>query len=103
MNRRQWLEQAGIGLVAGLAACKSGQTPEKIPGKASSVTVGVNRGGPVILQTASAEFHVLPSGNIQAFLRKPSADLTLEDPASGSGSGSYLVSAGKQISNFKFD
>ena len=103
MNRRQWLEQAGIGLVAGLAACKSGQTPEKIPGKASSVTVGANRGGPVILQTASAEFHVLPSGNIQAFLRKPSADLTLEDPASGSGSGSYFVSAGKQISNFKFD
>ena len=103
MNRRQWLEQAGIGLVAGLAACKSGQTPEKIPGKASLVTVGVNKDGPVILQTATAEFHVLPSGNIQAFLRKPSVDLTLEDPASGSGSGSYLVSGGKQVSDFTFD
>ncbi len=71
MNRRQWLEQAGIALVAGLAGCKSGSPPGNHPGKVSSVDVGVNRGGPIILQTPSAEFRVLPSGNIQAFLRKP--------------------------------
>lgn len=103
MNRRQWLEQAGVALVAGMAGCSSGNSPDKPVGKVSSVEVGVNRAGPIILQTSSAEFHVLPSGNIQPFLRKQSGTLTLEDPASGPADGSYLVSGGKQISGFKFD
>jgi alpha-galactosidase len=102
MNRRQWLEQAGIVLVAGLTGCKSGGAPGNHPARVSSVDVGVNRGGPVILQTASAEFRVLPSGNIQAFLRKQNGNLTIEDSASGAA-GSYLVSGGKQIANFTFD
>ncbi|TAM84016.1 MAG: hypothetical protein EPN47_04200 [Acidobacteria bacterium] len=104
MNRRQWLEQTGIALVAGLAGCKTGSLGEKQPGIVSSVNIGVNRSGPVILQSSSAEFHVLPSGNIQSFLRKPGGNLTLEDPASGpGGAGSYLVSGGKQISGFVYD
>jgi alpha-galactosidase len=104
MNRRQWLEQAGITLVAGVAGCKSGNLRDNRPGKVSSVNIGVNRDGPVILQTSSAEFHVLPSGNIQPFLRKQNGNLTLEERASGpSRAGSYLVSGGKQISNFTFD
>jgi alpha-galactosidase len=104
MNRRQWLEQAGTALVAGLAGCKREGPSGNQPGKVSSVNVGVNRGGPVILQTPSAEFYVLSSGNIQAFLRKESGNLTLEETASGpDGAGSYLVSGGKQITDFTFD
>ena len=49
MNRRQWLEQAGIALMAGLAACKNGTSPYNHAARVSAVTVGVNRGGPVIL------------------------------------------------------
>ncbi len=104
MNRRQWLEQTGIALVAGLAGCKTGGAPGNQPGNVSSITVGVNRGGPVILQTPSAEFHVLPSGNIRAFLRRQSGNLTIDDSDSGPGAaGSYLVSGGKQIADFTFD
>ncbi|MEJ2008094.1 MAG: hypothetical protein P8Z30_08065, partial [Acidobacteriota bacterium] len=104
MNRRQWLEQAGIALVAGLAACKEGPAPSKHPGAVSSVIVGVNKGGPVIFQTASAEFHILPSGYIQAFLRTQAGNLTLDEPTFGPGDSSgFLVSGGKQISSFKFD
>jgi len=104
MNRRQWLEQTGIALVAGLVGCKSGPAPSHHPEKISSVIVAVNKGGPVILQTPSAEFHVLPSGYIQAFLRSQAGNLTLDDPAAGpGGSGGFLTSGGRQISNFKFD
>jgi alpha-galactosidase len=104
MNRRQWLEQAGIALVAGLASCKSGESLNNPSGKVSSVIVGVNKGGPVIIQTPSAEFRVHPSGYIQTFLRRQNGDLTLDDPASGpGGAGSYLVSGDGRISNFVFD
>jgi alpha-galactosidase len=104
MNRRQWLEQTGIALAAGLVGCKSGPSPYNQPGKTSAVSVGVNKGGPVILQTPSAEFHVLSSGYVQAFLPRQNNSLTLDDPAFGAGgSASYLVSGGRQVSDFKFD
>jgi alpha-galactosidase len=104
MNRRQWLEQAGIAFVAGLAACRKEPSAQNHAGTISSVTVGVNKGGPVVLQTESAEFHVLPSGYIQAFLRRQNGNLTLDEPASTRGAtGGYLVSGGKQISDFVFD
>ena len=104
MNRRQWLEKAGVALVAGLAACKKGPSSSNHPGAVSSLIVGVNKGGPVILRTSTAEFHVLSSGYIQAFLRTQNGNLTLDDPASGPGSAAgFLVSGGKQMSDFKFD
>lgn len=104
MNRRQWLETAGFALVTGLTSCRNAESPGNHNGKLSSVMVGVNKGGPIILQTASAEFHILSSGYIQSFLRRQGARLTLDDPTSGTGrSGGYLVSGGKLISDFKFD
>lgn len=104
MNRRQWLEQAGIALVAGLAGCKSGPPSGKHAGPVSTVSVGVNKGGPVVLQTPSAEFRILRSGYLQAALRTPKGNLTIDDPAFGSGAApGYLVSKGRGISNFKYD
>lgn len=104
MNRRQWLEQTGIALVAGLVGCKSGSPPHNHAGTISAVSVGVNKGGPVILQTPTAEFHVLSSGYVHAFLRTQDGKLTLDDPAFGaSSSAGYLVGGGKRFSNFKFD
>jgi alpha-galactosidase len=69
----------------------------------SSVAVTVNPGGPVIIKTSNAEFDVLPSGYIQAYLLKHGTRLTLDEPQPASQSGSdSLLSEGKEIRDFMF-
>lgn len=104
MNRRQWLERASIALVAGLTACSKEPSPPGQLGPNSTVSVNVKKAGPIIFQTPTAEFHILASGYIQAFLRTPKHSTTLDDPAFGlSGTAGYLVTDNKRISNFRLD
>src|SRR6516225_9033299 len=63
-------------------------TSSASPGPASTVLVTVNPGGPVVMKTASAEFDLLASGYLQAYLVKDGKRLTLDEPASVS---EYLV------------
>jgi alpha-galactosidase len=68
------------------------------PSRPSDIKVAVNDGGPVVIQTSSAEFQVLPSGYVQGFLVKSGKKLTLDEPRVGEPGGSdYVVSGGKEI------
>jgi alpha-galactosidase len=66
--------------------------------------VTVNPGGPVVLKTATAEFDVLPSGYVQAFLIQDGKRLTLDEPEKEpSASSDYPVVGGKERRDFTFD
>jgi alpha-galactosidase len=98
-----WL---GIGFVLLSAGCsresKVASTPQAE--QPSAVKVTVSPSGPVALTTAEAEFDVLPSGYIQAFLLKDGKRLTLDEPGSGAaGASDYLVSGGKEVRDFSLD
>jgi alpha-galactosidase len=71
------------------------------PSRPSEIKVTVNDNGPLVLQTSTAEFHVLPSGYVQGFLLKDGKKLTLDEPNAQSSSD-YLIAAGKDIP-FKLD
>jgi alpha-galactosidase len=64
----------------------------------SDIKVTVNDGGPVIIQTSTAEFQVLPSGYVQGSLLNGGKKLTLDAPTVGVPGGSdYVSSSGKQV------
>lgn len=68
------------------------------PSRPSDIKVTVSDGGPVVIQTGTAEFHVLPSGYIQGFLVKDGKKLTLDEPRVGAPAASdYVVTGGKKI------
>lgn len=94
-----------IGWALAMMGCGEKTSPPPAqPAPISSVAVTVNPGGPVVIKTSNAEFDVLPSGYIQAFLLKDGVRLTLDEPQAGSQSGSdSLLSAGKEIRGFTFD
>ena len=70
----------------------------------SAVAVTVNPGGPVVIKTQTAEFDILPSGYIQAFLVKDGSRLTIDEPENGrAASGGALLSGGKELNDFNFD
>src|SRR5256884_4161202 len=64
--------------------------------------VTVNDGGPLVVQTSTAEFHALPSGYVQGFLLKDGKKFNLDEPSSDTRSSDYVVAAGKDI-QFKVD
>ena len=96
-----------VGILGALVILGSGRTSclrGEEQAQASSVEVTINPGGPVVVRTGSAEFDVLPSGYVQAFLIKNGKRLTLDEPPAGSEAASdYLVSAGKEVRNFALD
>ncbi len=89
----------------GYLSCRKSPPPQT--GKAaspSSVEVTVKRGGPVALRSVTAEFDILPTGYVQAFLIKDGKRLTLDEPESGSATwGDALSSAGREIRDFELD
>ena len=96
----------GIGLVLLSAGCSREKktAPAAQPEQPSAVKVTVNPSGPIVLATAQAEFDVLPSGYLKAFLLKDGKRLTLDDPGSGpAAAGDCLVSGGKESCDFSFD
>lgn len=60
----------------------------------SDIKVDVRQGGPVVITTSAAEFQILPSGQVQAFLLKDGQRLTLDDAGA---SGSEVMSEGTKL------
>jgi alpha-galactosidase len=69
---------------------------------ASNVRVTVRHSGPVVIRTSTAEFDILRSGYIEAFLLKNGSRQTLDDPNSATPPESVIVS-GSVINHFRFD
>jgi len=70
----------------------------------SKIVVTTNPGGPVTIRTSAAEFEILPSGYVQAYLLKEGRRLTLDDPQSAATeSANSVVAAGKEIADFTLD
>ena len=92
-------------IVIALSGCREQPSPPSGQAQSSSsVSVTVNPGGPAVLQTPSAEFDVLPTGHVQAWLLKDGKRLTLDEPQPGpAASGNSVVSGGKEIHDFVFD
>jgi alpha-galactosidase len=64
----------------------------------SSIGIDIQPSGVVALTTHTAEFRILPSGRIQAFLVKDGKKLTLDDAdVANPVSGDYLIANGKSI------
>jgi alpha-galactosidase len=93
------------GAVYYLGCSRASLPPAEPTEPRSTVTVlRPKAGGPVILKSAEAEFDILPSGYLQAFLLKNGARLTLDEPQAGpTSSGDYLLSAGKEVRDFTLD
>ncbi len=70
----------------------------------SAVDITVRPGGPVTVKTSEAQFDILSSGCIQAFLFRNGERLTLDEPGSGEAAcGDRVVSGGREIRNFILD
>jgi len=76
------------------------QSSAPAPPERSSVQVTVNSRGPVVIKTTSAEFDVLPSGYVQAFLLKDGKRLTLDEPGTESET---IVSGSNEVRDFVLD
>ncbi len=88
----------------GVTSCGQSAAPPAEQALPSAVAVTVNPGGPVLLKTPAAEFEILPSGYIQAYLLTDGKRLTLDEPEPGTASaGGYLASGGKEIRDFALD
>jgi alpha-galactosidase len=95
-------------LVIYAAACigcgKAPVQPAKQQESASAVAITANPAGPIIIKTATAEFHILPTGYTQAYLVKSGTRLSVDEPEQGgTADGDYLVSAGKKVGSFQLD
>jgi alpha-galactosidase len=69
---------------------------------AAASGIDVVSGNPIVIRTSSAEFRVLPSGYIQAFLLINGKTATLDDPRAGNA-GDLLVSNGREIRDLVLD
>lgn len=106
IKRLPWLSGVGVFvllLLAMSAPRKSATAAPAIDTPHSAIQVETDSKGPVVLTTKTAEFRLLPSGYIEAFLLKDGHKLTLDDPSTGeSAAGDFLVHAGKPV-HFSLD
>jgi alpha-galactosidase len=88
-----------IGLCGIFHGCQRPASKASLPAQQPSlIKVDIQPSGTVLLTTSTAEFRVLSSGRIQAFLLKDGKKLTLDDAdAATPGSSDYLVADGKSI------
>jgi alpha-galactosidase len=84
---------------AAIIGCRE-ESPPPTQQRRSSVQVTMNDGGPGVIKTASAEFDLLPSGYLQAYLVKDGRRLTLDEPGT---EGETLVSGSNEIRDFVLD
>jgi len=82
-------------LLAAFACNKSTKETSQPARQLSSIQVAVKPNGVLGIITSAAEFDVLPSGAVQAFLQKAGTNLTLDEPA---GDSSYLLRGNKKLS-----
>src|SRR5256885_16077178 len=86
----------GMSVLLLSAACSRHEARStSTPSRPSEIKVTVNDGGPLVVQTSTAEFHVLSSGYVQGFLLKDGKKLTLDEPDAHTSSD-YLIAAGKK-------
>jgi len=98
MNYKSCIVLLSLILITVACSHKSAPAPQAAPSHPSDIKVNVSDGGPVTIQTSTAEFQVLPSGYVQGFLVKDGKKLTLDAPAVGVPGGSdYLSSGGKEV------
>lgn len=91
-------------LTGSLAIFACQKTPPAGQGASSQIAVSVNRGGPVTIRTTTAEFEILPSGYVQAYLLKDGKRLTLDDPdGAAPESANSVVVSGKEVPDFTLD
>ncbi|HUU12734.1 MAG TPA: hypothetical protein VM182_03375, partial [Terriglobia bacterium] len=87
-----------------ITSCSPTSPPAVEKNASAAIAVTVEPQGPVVLKTASAEFHVLASGYIQAFMIKDGKKLTLDEPEAGpAGSGESCVVGGKPLQSARYD
>jgi len=74
------------------------------PAQPASAVAVTTTGGRVAFRTAAAEFDVLPSGYVQAYLIQDGKRLTLDDPDAGeTPAGDELTVGGQPVNGFVFD
>ena len=98
------LARLSLLLAVPLVGCdrKAGVTGNGQPD--SKIIVNGSAGGPVEIKTSAAEFRILSSGYVQAFLMHDGAGSSLDDPGMKSGATSdTLVSAEREIRDFALD
>src|SRR5262249_12941286 len=86
-------------LSLGIACSKSVPSTSSPAPKTSSVKVETKSGAPIVLTTSAAEFQVLASGGVQAYLLKNGSRLSLD---SESPDPTYLLQGDKKV-RFTFD
>ena len=80
------------------ACARTGKKPPETRLEPSRISVRVNSGGPIVLTTSAAEFHILPTGYLQALLLKGGQQLTLDEPRqNGIAESDYLMQEGKEV------
>src|ERR1019366_8969392 len=94
---------AALTLTFFIVSCSQTKTSSNNQGE-SAIAVTASPGSPIVVRTPFAEFHLLPSGYVQAFLLRDGKSLTLDDPrADSDANGDYLVSSGREIRDFVLD
>src|SRR5580704_3185302 len=81
-----------------LSCTRTGVRPRPGASRPADIKVEVRDGGPVVRTTSAAEFQILPSGAVQAFLRKDGKKLTLDEPGVATASdGDSIVHDGQKL------
>jgi alpha-galactosidase len=98
MNSRFLIAALVLTFISFACSHQQASAPKTAPSHPSDIKVTVSDGGPIILQTSTAEFQLLPSGYLQGALLKDGKKLTLDQPRVGVPGGSdYVVSDGKEV------
>jgi alpha-galactosidase len=99
----KWICGFSVLLLLGAVALHRPATTASANGANDSmVQVEIGAKGLVVLKTSAAEFHVLPSGEIEALLVQGNRKLTLDDPGRGDSPGNFVVYSGKPV-HFSLD
>ena len=84
-----------------LVGCNRSGTGATDNQTASAIVLTQQPGGPITVTTPAAEFKLLPSGYLQAYLANSGNKRTLDDPQNANAD--YVVSGGKEINDFVLD
>src|SRR5258708_22414275 len=82
---------------------REARTPAAPQTPLSAIRAAVTAGGPVVLSSSTAEFQVLPSGYIQAFLVKDGKQITLDDVGPGKAVPGISGVTGRTATAFELD
>jgi alpha-galactosidase len=98
MNSRFLIAIVLVTLISFACSRQKPSVSNAAPSHPSDIKVTVSDGGPVVIQTSTAEFQLLPSGYLQGALLEGGKKMTLDQPPVGVPGGSdYLVSGGKDV------